>query len=350
MSFVPLWLLFLFLLYKSDKRIIITKLSLYLIFIYFIAVIQGHFFYAQGYYLSKGPGVARTLIYCSFFYILGTNIKNIRIQYILLALIFSVLSLATFNSSAFFKNQYGLLIGECLTLLLYCILPTIKNKKESLFMLLLCLYFFILLYKSHSRTPMVATIISYFYVTIREKNIKNIQFIIIIIIIFIICSPLYINSNSFLFYIQGDMSNGLETITLDSITSKRLQFFAIAYEEFINHPFIGVGGWAYIDSFPLYVLRSGGLLSFFLYIPITYLYFIQISNKCINLLMCQDNNDRLIIKSVNILVIYFSILSIFEGYVPFGPGVSTFFLWLMLGIFERYKMLFYNKKEINNNY
>lgn len=125
-----------------------------------------------------------------------------------------------------------------------------------------------------------------------------------------------------------------ENSSFDDVTSGRGALFQIAIRDFLNSPFVGKGGYAYIDNFILNVLRCGGLLLGIVLIPLVYSKLfssIKLSRK--KLAVYDRKSDyALVFNSLQSMAVFYFVISLMEGYPPLGPNTSVFFLWLIMGI------------------
>ena len=90
-------------------------------------------------------------------------------------------------------------------------------------------------------------------------------------------------------------------------------------------------------------------MSVLLIFPITYGKFLNVLRYHYKLrkqdALPQVADDRMLLETSVMLVIYYSLMSICEGYPPIGPGTSTFFLWIVLG---KYDSVFLVKRKVHS--
>lgn len=122
-------------------------------------------------------------------------------------------------------------------------------------------------------------------------------------------------------------SSGLD---INRFSSGRLDFWAAAWNQFLEHPFFG-SPVSSCDNFFLFSLASSGLFIGGMYI-ILWLYriyknftlFVGLNTKI------TDSENKVIFLLFGVTVFYLTI-SIFEALPPYGPGVATMLLWMLCG-------------------
>ena len=311
-------------------------------FIWFLAILQGRFFHSLGYYLTGGAGVARTLIFCAIFYFLGFNLdKRTSIRFLMQVFVIGQIFLMYYRPSGLSlmtmdKNALGILVGSAM-LFAIVIMPTVRKQVYQLMILFLLVVSLAFLVYLHTRTPIVAVMGALFYrYAATHKLRRTVAVMIFLGILVVLILPTLMQSSRFVNLLQGDRR--YSELTLNSITSNRVEYYREALRDFRAHPFIGMGGWAYVDCFPLFVLRAGGLLSMLLIFPITYGKFYNILKYHYKLrkqnVVPTVPDDHMLLETSVMLVVYYSLMSICEGNPPIGPGTSTFFLWIVLGKYD----------------
>lgn len=319
----------------------------YMLAVYGIMFAVGRFFYSEGIYQSYGPGPAMYLPYCAFFYFAGYNCQNdckreanIYIKaYLYAHIVFVILKLLFLrgeSADSTGKNQSAQIIGMGIVLALYA-LPLFEQRKwiKRGFFLFALLSFGVLI-QMHSRTPALAVLLTtaYWFFTQKAKK-RNYIFAALLIVI----SVIYFNTeggSDFLFdYLRGDYRG--DELSWSVVSSGRTDLYAEVFQEILQHPFIGQGAWAYLDNFPIHVLRTGGLMAAFLILPIAYgRIFRFVRRDFLQRRKAEDESRDVLLRTAGLICVYYFVISLFEGYPPLGPGVSTFILWIMIGLTDRH--------------
>ena len=311
----------------------------------FFTFIQNKLFFMLGYYRTGGLGVARNFIACIFFYVLGVNVKKSRhtvpllfasyLTGVVLLLFIRWISGVMMNDVD--KNAIGAVSGGGLFSIYFFFKYGRLNKSQKIILYLIGFIIIITLFLMHTRTPLAASFIALSGVlALRHKIRKSLIVITISCIILIVLYP-YLLKNEILYnYLQGVQSSN--ELTLNSMSSNRLDRWYFAWEEIKEYPWIGLGGWAYVDCFPLYILRQGGIISGVIIGGCIYGKFLLMTLDARDKWMSfqKSTTDTHLQEICVIFILYYSAISIFEGYVPMGPGVSIFFLWLVLGLYDDY--------------
>ena len=320
----------------------------YMLAVYGVMFAAGRFFYSVGIYQSYGPGPAMYLPYCAFFYFAGYNCQNdckrelnIYIKAFLFAhIIFVILKMVFIRNGAedyTGKNMSAQIIGMGIILAMY-VLPLLEHKKWMRWVFLVfALFSLFVLIQMHSRTPALAVLITtaYWLFSHREKK----RYLVLALLV-IAVSIYYFNteggSNFLLDYLQGDKRQ--DELSWSVVTSGRTDSYAEVFQEILQHPLIGQGAWAYLDSFPIHVLRTGGLFAALLILPIAYgriwRYIRQVFSQSNRI--TADRQDSMI-KAAGLICLYYFMISLFEGYPPLGPNASAFMLWLVIGLADRHR-------------
>lgn len=318
-----------------------------MLLVYGIMFAAGRFFYRTGYYLSYGPGPAMYLPYCAFFYFVGFNCQNdckreaniyvkaylyAHVVFVILKLIF----LREAETASMGKNQSAQIIGLGIVLAVF-VLPLFSEKKwMSLAFSLFALYSFSVLIQMHSRTPALAVLLTTVFWLFSQKPDKRYYLAAALIIAFSIYYFTTEGGKDFLFdYLRGDDRG--DELNLSIMTSGRSDQYAEVFREILEHPLIGQGAWAYLDNFPLHLLWSGGLLAATLILPIAYGRIFRYTRADFHQGHRFENDQRdIIVRTLGLIGVYYFIVSLFEGYPPLGPGVSSFMLWIMIGLADRH--------------
>ncbi|MPQ45150.1 hypothetical protein GBZ86_15610 [Clostridium tarantellae] len=115
-------------------------------------------------------------------------------------------------------------------------------------------------------------------------------------------------------------------MTLNAITSGRIDHIIYFKENFSENMFIGTGRF-YLESFPLALLMSYGILGS---CPIFILSIFPLIIAYRYRKLDKNNKIRKLIILLNIILL---INGLFEELSPFGPGVKCYLLWMITGIY-----------------
>lgn len=333
-----------------QSRMQLNQTVKYMFFTYALFFVLCYFFYFMGFYPSSGSGNAGNLGFCAIFYLIGYNYswkEDVSINLILIMCTFAyliitytsfIMSIEIHNSVLWSKNQLGQMLGSALIFEVIIIPRKLKNRIIKIFLYFSGAISLIALMNIRSRTPIIASLIVFITMFIAKKNKTRkdygIAFLAIIAISLLI---LYMGGTDFLielFDLESDSEmNASES--LNNMTSGRLDWYKLALQDFLSSPIIGIGAYAYIDSFFICTLRTGGILMAIFVLPFVYgkLYKeFKNSNKIINSKEDFDNNVIDVMYIVRCFTIYFFVISLMEGYPPLGPGTSVFLLWIFYGI------------------
>lgn len=151
----------------------------------------------------------------------------------------------------------------------------------------------------------------------------------------LIVALIIVNSESIMgilrqaFFIDKYSAGG--KLDLNRFSSGRLDFWASTWNYFLDSPLIGKG-YTYCDNFYINVLASGGLLIggpyVVLYLARVYknIGYYRYSIKCGQI----DPFTQL----AAVVSIFYVIISLFEGFPPYGPGVSCLMFWMISGYLD----------------
>ena len=315
-----------------------------LVGVWVFTFLQNQLFWSLGFYRTGGLGVARTLLMCAAFYEIGLNCNTTykTLRTLLGTYILGAFLLMLFRRSSGLaldsvdKNAIGAVCGAALFAVFILLRRFPVSQKQKYCLYLVAGYIGLTLVSMHTRTPvgaLLGTLLSLYM--LKHKLAKNMFVGLFLLAIAIYLMPILLEYQGFLDYVQGVKTS--DELTLNSVTSDRMGFWSQAWEDIKAHPWIGQGGWAYVDCFPLFVLRQGGLLSALVIFSVTYGKFIHVLQKARAhwLTMGEKNSSNdVLLELATGLVLYYTGASLFEGYTPFGPATSTFFLWLLLGMFD----------------
>ena len=319
-----------------------------MLLVYGIMFAAGRFFYSVGLYQSSGPGPAMCLPYCVLFYFIGYNCQNDRRRdagifikaYLFAHIVFVVLKLIFIRQAAenySGKNLSAQIIGMGIILALF-VLPMFEQRKWLLWVFrLFAIFSFFVLIQMHSRTPALAVLLTTVYWLFSQKAKKQYYLIALLMIGFSIYYFTTEGGSNFLFdYLQGDKSQ--DELTWSVVTSGRTDLYAEVVREIIQHPLIGQGAWAYLDSFPIHVLRTGGLLAAALIFPVAYGGIFRYVRADFREGHQHENGQRdSVLRLTGLICVYYFVVSLFEGYPPLGPNLSAFMLWIMIGLADRHR-------------
>lgn len=313
-----------------------------------------------GLYSSSNIGVVSFLLYCAAFYLVGFNyrfddetmFKRLIIafaigQILLMATMAFHLDHATNELSQYkAKNQMGQMLGIGIVFELIIVPRYIKSFVLRMACMACGISTFIVLLYIRSRTPVVAVAVVVIYMFILRKNKQSRDYWTAAITIIALAFVVYrLGGSEFLFDLFK-VDQSVTTQDYNQITSGRLDLYKIAWRDFVQHPLIGVGAYAYIDSFFFNILRCGGALLTLLLLPISYgkmFKSFQLSNQLTeqihNLKMPWQSEQQcnLPLITIKVMILYYFVVSLMEGYPPLGPGASVFFLWIFFGILDRMK-------------
>ena len=318
-----------------------------MVFVYAFLWLIMQVLYLQGIHSTSGLGPARYIILCVPFYFFGNNIsfdngnviKGIVFSYVFAHIVFTTLAffLLFWTGVSNAKNMSGQVLGLGIVLDFSFVPRLIKSRIGRIFIYSWGVFSLITLWFLHSRTPFIAAlIVIFFFFFERKRNPIAYFFVILLVIVVIVYFGQTQSGNEQLqnFLIGNRKYTEVDFSNADAIFSGRFEIFAEAISDFFSHPLVGVGGWAYIDNFPLHVLRVGGLTYGILILPFVYkrlfgCIFGFRKRKCN---MKEESNEFLILLSAKYISLFFIVVSLMEGYPPLGPGTSAFFLWIVLGM------------------
>lgn len=214
------------------------------------------------------------------------------------------------------KKNSSAQIWSCTLFLIYFIIPQ-KKKSEKLFWRISFIYILIVIGLSQCRTAIlgiVAVVLYYVFFRVKHKFLYVSTIVALIVFAFT-----YEPTRQYLF--QALLFNRMNTGNINDLSSGRLTVYSKAIEQFVNSPLIGAGSW-YVDCSYLMILAESGILGFLLIEPI------WINKIKENIGIRKLSYEKGQIDFVIGMTIYYIVESIFEGYPPFGPGVSTLGFWL----------------------
>ncbi len=220
------------------------------------------------------------------------------------------------------KNSIATLMASGLVLIFYLC----HKKNIIIYISLIVLSIVVLLFKS--RTTSIGfgfTIIIMLLMNIKQKLNKKKLITMVIIICFCI-GIILVKQDLVSRWIEIFFLNNqdIHDTTLNAISGKRLGELPLFFNMFGIHPIIG-NGYIYIESFPLSLLASYGIIGGVLVsIVLIYLFYdIYKQNRVASNSFCQC--------ALSLLIIYY-INAIAENLAPYGPGVKCFPLWIVVGL------------------
>ena len=326
-----------------DRHLYWDNYVKYLIVVYAVWFLATKVFFSTGLYPSGGVGVVTFLPYCMIFYIIGLNfcdkensVSNIITAFfigeILLTLTLLPYLEAISESRYEFlaKNQMGQMLGTGVVFGFFILFQHYKNIVAKIVVLILASVSLMSLLVVGSRTPLIAigviAIIS--FVSKKEKKGSDYAFALAIIIAIAITVSFLGGLDYVLELFElNDTSSSLD---INDMTSGRFTLYEQALVEFVQSPLIGIGAAYYVDNFIINILRCGGVLLLILMLPISYGKMYSTYKKTSEIAAHTDNS--ILVSASKTLLIFYFVVSLMEGYPPMGPGTSTFFMWLLIGI------------------
>ena len=129
------------------------------------------------------------------------------------------------------------------------------------------------------------------------------------------------------------MLNNKDVSDITAVTSNRDEHLEKFVRLFPSYCLWGNGG-AYLESFPLAVLLSYGIIGG---IPVLMYSLLPLHIAMKNVKVETYRVFCIVIIALNIIM---WVNGIFEEQSPFGPGVKCYYLWLVTGLFLGYKKRF----------
>lgn len=324
---------------------------LYMLAVYCFAYVFIQLLYLSGFYRTNGMGAVGYLLFCFAFYFIGYNFpldrkKNIVygmiISYVVAHVIFTVLIYVLLQGEkSDAKNMSGQILGIGVVLETLFIPKLTKNKIIRLLSVLFAVFSVFTLFNLHSRTPFIAMFVVLLFAFFQKKRPV---YMYLLLFVFAIGVYIFFSSTAkgyelFQEFIIGDHRYESADITdVDVIMSGRPSLYLESIYDILEHPIIGLGAWAYIDCFPINVVRSGGLIIGILVVPFAYsklfssIFKYKINTDGID----KDDVRHVLFDLAKCLSIFFTVVSLMEGYPPLGPGASAFYLWIVLGLKDSY--------------
>lgn len=212
-------------------------------------------------------------------------------------------------------------------------------REHKICSLILCIFFTTLIIMMKSRTSLISIVLIYLYLILFVVKKKSHRlcgiFAIVVAVMFVL-----VNDNMHEFWIDQILLNNRGTDVTNILTG-RDRHYKYFVDNFPSYCVFGNGG-KYLESFPLAVLMSYGILggSIVLIYSLFPLY-VGIKNLKINEVKPYCH----LIISTSVMMLF---NGIFEEQSPFGPGVKCYILWLATGIMIGYKDRLKRRGIINN--
>lgn len=236
------------------------------------------------------------------------------------------------------KNSAGIIFGLTIIILLYCLKANSKKKNILRYVAIVYLCFILLLIQSRAAiiSLSIACIARALFV---KKDRRKYIFTIILLMIIAFRNDQLMNLVNKSFLIDKYAGTNLNTFS-----SGRFDYWAEAWAVFLENPFLGNGSF-YVDNFYINTLTETGLVGFILIATIVF--FRMVENLKMTKSIFSFGNAEEYYYTIKIISVFFIVDSIFEGYPPIGPGVSTFLFWLLSGYIDAdYGKYVYKKTDI----
>lgn len=330
----------------SHQSVSISRKVIYMVSVYAFIWLLTQVLYLSGVYTTNGLGPAKYLIMCAAFYFFGNNIqrnsdivKRIVFAYAFAHIVFTALAfLLLFRSGTYTgKNMSGQALGIGIVLDFTIIPRLTKSSIGKVFFYFWGLFSLVTLWILHARTPFIAVLVVFLYLFFEKRRnlFAYFAFAIVILAFTVFFTRTKLGYEMIQTFLIGDLRyKEVELSNTEAIFSGRFDVYGIAFNDFFNHPFFGMGGWAYVDSFPIHALWVGGITHAILLIPFVYkqLFGCIIGFKKRTCNMNNDSCDYSILSLAKYLSLFYITVSLMEGYPPLGPGASAFFIWIVLGM------------------
>lgn len=174
----------------------------------------------------------------------------------------------------------------------------------------------------------IALIISALFRGEKKKILYALLFIIIAVVV-VLNSEFLMSLVRQAFFIDKYSTGG--ELDLNRFSSGRLDYWAVVWDKFIDSPFIG-NGYTYCDNFYINVMAGGGL---FIGGPYLLLYLVRVyKNISYYVRSYRVGTMDYFAQFAAVVSIFYMIISFFEGFPPYGPGVSCMMFWLISGYLD----------------
>lgn len=337
--------------FQNKYHIEIGKQMRLVLILYLIYFLKCKLFYYSGIYRSAGMGPANNLHLCCAYYIIGYNIRSSQqktLKHILNVYYIGAIYLGVqcmlkaftpgFDYMSLEAAHLSTLTGAAAVLLILVFRPKQRVLKIAAigFSVLACISMVLM----HTRTPAIA-IVAVLAIEFAHKKKRPIDWLLFTLFVFGVLA-IEIFQGTISGFVQElfprQMSGGISSEQdLDVFLSGRVEIYKISWNDFVKSPIIGIGNWGYVDCFPLYVLRTGGLLSALLLYPIAYgLPFSYVKHeKQYRKMENISSYTKDVTYIARLLAIYYTILGISEASPPLGTGTMVFLPWLIFGMAAR---------------
>lgn len=193
-----------------------------------------------------------------------------------------------------------------------------KNKLDKVIIYLLCSFLFIMTCISQCRTAILGFGFAIICFALSKAKHKFRW----IIILGISACALWFIPFTHRFIEQALFLNKYAGADLNTFTSGRIDGYTKAWNYFITSPIIGVGKY-YVDNSYISILVESGVIGFAI------IEYIWIKKMFMCLRFNGDTKER---GFLFVIIFFYFIESLLEGYPPFGPGVSSFMFWFLSSI------------------
>ena len=117
--------------------------------------------------------------------------------------------------------------------------------------------------------------------------------------------------------------------SLDTFSSGRITLWNEALGVIRDHLLLGTGGY-YVDNFYLNVIANVGLLGAGLVFVIWLVRIVKNFNANAE----HGGVSHRLVRTLQLLTVFYLVESVFEGMPPFGPGTASFVFWLLSGFYD----------------
>ena len=332
------WIFLVVILLIYDKKINIMYFVLPLFFdIYCIILFLG-----KGAYISSD--LFRPINLCTFILLIGilagrfldeSDLKKISWAFIWSALFVAIYLYFDIFRGVDWAATGGYLYGAknsagqiFLTAIILLVLLFFKSHKIIVISLCSIFLALIIMMKSRATVVTLCLVIVYLILFVIEKPLYK---MIGIGAIFVLSIIVLTNDSLYDLYVNQIMLNNKDINDFSAITSNRDIHYEFFEKYFGQYWILGTGG-TYLESMPLSVLMSYGILGgapvlLYSLFPL----YVGVKN------VKKRKEYRILCHIIISLGLVMWINGIFEEQSPFGPGVKCYFLLLVTGIFLGYK-------------
>lgn len=215
------------------------------------------------------------------------------------------------------KNSVAQILLCCVTfVLIFSQSSTRLMLWVNRFLALIMLFILILL---RSRATFVSglVIIGYYIFKSGNKRARYWFFIILSLVVMYIASN---TSASDIIY-NGIIMGGRDASDVNDVSSGRVFLVMIAIAQIPEHLWVGIGDY-YVDCMPINILLQYGVVG--VIIVFTFLFYLFRILK-------KHHKTGKICSTAYIIYLSFLVNALFEARPPFGPGVRSFTLWMLVG-------------------